>query len=271
MHRHIRNLTFGMITAVQSAALLTAAPAAAKRCTQDMVAVGDVCVDKYEASVWEIPAANTSLIKAVVKGKLTGAADLSGGAQRGATGDDYGAGCPATGNGCKDFYAVSIPGVTPSTNITWFQAAAACRNAGKHLATNPEWQLAALGTPDPGTDNGSTDCNVHTVSHVLPEDPVATGSRSGCVSDTGAFDMVGNVYEWVAEWTDQATGITNWPGAYGTDYAHFGGNGSLNLPAAPIRGGSFDGNTDAGVFDIDGSFNPSFTDPSVGFRCARRP
>ncbi|MBI4489664.1 MAG: transposase [Deltaproteobacteria bacterium] len=80
--------------------------------------------------------------------------------QRGANSDDYGAGCPDTGNGCVDFYAVSIPGVTPSRRITWFQAAAACRNAGKELLPNHVWQAAALGTPDPGESAaGSEDCN----------------------------------------------------------------------------------------------------------------
>lgn len=100
---------------------------------------------------------------------------------------------------------------------------------------------------------------------------MTTGSRTNCVSDAGAFDMVGNVYEWVADWVDQATTMSgNWPGTYGNDYTRVGGNGSVNLPAAPIRGGNFDGNTDAGVFDIDSGFNPSFTDAGVGFRCARR-
>jgi formylglycine-generating enzyme required for sulfatase activity len=28
---------------------------------------------------------------------------------------------------------------------------------------------------------------------------LATGSRSGCVSATGHYDMVGNVSEWVAD------------------------------------------------------------------------
>src|SRR5712691_13076497 len=96
----------------------------------------------------------------------------AGAIQHGATGDDYGSGCPPTGNGCVNFYAVSIPGVTPSGFITWFEAAAAARNSGKRLPTNAEWQAAALGTPDPGTDNGTTDCNISSSTFILPEDPV---------------------------------------------------------------------------------------------------
>jgi formylglycine-generating enzyme required for sulfatase activity len=248
--------------------LAAAAEAEARRCKGDAVHVGAVCVDKYEASVWEIPATNTRLIKSVQKGKLTSAAELSGGTQRGVTGDDYGAGCPDTGNGCKDFYAVSIAGVTPSANLTWFQAAAACRNASKRLATNQEWQMAALGTPDPGTDNDTSDCNV---SFDAGLDPTNTGSRSLCVSDTGNFDMVGNLWEWVADWGDRATSCTNWSATYGTDVSCVAGTGSVNLPGALFRGGDLDIGTDAGVFAVNGLGAPSVSNFNIGFRCAREP
>src|SRR5262249_41000155 len=42
---------------------------------------------------------------------------------------------------------------------------------------------------------------------------VATGSRSSCVSADGAFDMVGNVWEWVAEWVPRSTGCGTWTAA----------------------------------------------------------
>src|SRR5262249_15156760 len=148
--------------------------------------VGYVCVDKFEASVWEIPASNTKLINKVSKGKAT-LADLTaaGATQRGvgATGPYP---CDGTGNSCDDIYAVSIAGVKPSAAITWFQAQQACLNAGKRLLTNAEWQGAATGTPDPGTDNDSTDCNV-SYNGFPANDPVNTGSGANCVSRGGAF------------------------------------------------------------------------------------
>src|SRR5206468_1262216 len=101
-------------------------------------------------------------------------------------------------------YAVSIPGVHPSACITWFQAAQACRLSGKRLLTGLEWQRAAAGTPDPGTDNGTSDCNISTGKLLN------TGSRAGCKSSWGAFDMVGNAEEWVADWADAALGCTDW-------------------------------------------------------------
>ena len=259
---------YGISVIAVTGLIVAAAPAEAKKCKGETATVGAVCVDKYEASVWEINPAETKLIKSVKKGKISSAGDLAGAAQRGATTDDYGAGCPDTANGCTDFYAVSIPGVKPSTRITWFQAAAACRNAGKRLSTNQEWQMAALGTPDPGTDDDTNDCNV-TFDDGL--DPTDTGSRSLCVSDTGAVDMVGNVWEWVADWGDLATGCNNWSGTYGSDLSCVGGDGSLNLPVALFRGGGFSDGADAGVFAVYGIIDPSFSLDGVGFRCAREP
>ena len=115
-------------------------------CPSSMVRSGSVCIDKYEASVWETT--NAGLIAKIKAGTATLAELQANAVQRGASADNYGAGCPDTGNGCKDFYAISIAGVTPSRYITWFQAAAAARNSGKRLPTNQEWQVAALGTPD---------------------------------------------------------------------------------------------------------------------------
>jgi formylglycine-generating enzyme required for sulfatase activity len=99
---------------------------------------------------------------------------------------------------------VSVPGVTPSANVTWFQAQEACANAGKRLPTNAEWQIAATGTPDPGPDDGATDCNTSAAG----VSPVDTGSRAKCVSSRGAFDMVGNRFEWVADWVPRANGCS---------------------------------------------------------------
>src|SRR5262245_24073576 len=92
---------------------LLAAPAWAKQCPKDSVPVGNLCVDTYEASVWEIPAGNNALINKVKKGTATLAALTAGGTQRGlGSTDDYP--CNNNGNDCDDIYAVSIPGVKPS-------------------------------------------------------------------------------------------------------------------------------------------------------------
>jgi formylglycine-generating enzyme required for sulfatase activity len=128
--------------------------------------------------------------------------------------------------------------------------------------------VAALGTPDTGgADNGSTTCNT---DNLVPG-VALTGSRGGCVSDIGAFDMVGNVWEWVAEWVDRANGCTRWPAGFGSDWSCVGGPGSghSNLPGPLVRGGPWGDDTGAGVFAVDVDDAPSGGSLSIGFRCAR--
>ena len=73
-----------------------------------------------------------------------------------------------------------------------YQANQACLLSGNRLLPNREWQGAAAGTPDPGAaDDGSTTCVT------TGAEPANTGSRSSCKSVWGAFDMIGNVDEWV--------------------------------------------------------------------------
>lgn len=256
----------GIVAAI--AALALAAPAGAAKCPQDSVQVGGVCVDEYEASVWEIPAGSAPLIKKVVKGKIASAAQLAGAIQRGVAGDDYGPGCPDDAStGCAGFYAVSIPGVVPAQNLTWFQAVAVCANAGKRLLTNQEWQVAAFGTPDTGgSDDGQTTCNTDDVNavSVLP-----TGSRSACVSARGAFDMVGNVWEIVGDWMPAGTSCPGW-GAFSDDFMCFGGASTSAIsPGVLLRGGDYSYGAQSGLLSVDGTVTATLSGNSIGFRCGR--
>ncbi|MFY9271269.1 MAG: SUMF1/EgtB/PvdO family nonheme iron enzyme [Candidatus Manganitrophaceae bacterium] len=230
-------------------------------CPPDSVRSGRSCIDKYEASVWETT--DPAVIAKIKAGTVT-LADLQGAGaiQRGSVSDDYGTGCPNTGNGCKNFYAVSIPGVIPSRFLTWFQAAAAARNAWKRLPTNAEWQAAAFGAPD------GAPCVV------AAGGPGNTGTV-GCVSDVGTFDMVGNLWEWVADWMqdnsdsdggDVSTAAFGSDGIFGIDEAFPQGD---RFPAVLRRGGDWGLGTNAGVFALDASLGPSYSLLNIGFRCAR--
>jgi formylglycine-generating enzyme required for sulfatase activity len=95
----------------------------------------------------------------------------------------------------------------------------------------------------------------------------------------GAFDMIGNVDEWIADWGDRSVSCTSWPATFGSDVSCVGGpgttgnpdeqSGTLSFPGAFVRGGSFLDQTDAGVFAVSAGTDPSQRSPSIGFRCAR--
>jgi formylglycine-generating enzyme required for sulfatase activity len=172
----------------------------------DAVLAGTVRLYRFEASVWRVPnptTTNTSLVRKIQLGRATAADLTAGGAtQLGTAGNDY-APCAANGqSSANDIYAVSLPSVLPSAFITWSQAQEACANSGKRLPTSAERRVGANGTPDPGLDNGTTDCSSAGLS--------LTGARSSCVSARGAFDMVGDVYEWVAGWVPRSTTCGRW-------------------------------------------------------------
>jgi hypothetical protein len=247
-------------------------------CPSGMVASGSTCIDRYEASLWKITSRRCI---ALVKAGLPIPPDcLAGAVQLGINGVDYtDAQCRFNGGGCTSIFALSLPGVTPAHTINYFVAAAACRNSGKRLPSNAEWQAAALGTPDPWPqDDPANQCNLETASTTL------TGGRGKCVSDVGAYDMVGNVIEFVADWGALATTGANWDvfiAGFGGDVSNMGGspNGTIyGLPGTTLRGGSFaiapnSGGTGerAGVYAIDQNGAPnSIGDASAaGFRCAR--
>jgi formylglycine-generating enzyme required for sulfatase activity len=262
------SLAIGLVIRAASAAAAGFPALAVRKCPGDAVVAGTVCLDTYEASVWRVPDSTTTnlfLVRKIQQGKATRADLTAGGAtQLGTASDDY-APCANNGQNCaNDIYAVSLPSEIPSANISWFQAQEACANAGKRLPTSAEWQVGANGTPDPGPDNGTTDCNTTSGAGVAN-----TGSRSACVSARGAFDMVGNLEEWVADWVPRSTGCPNWASFSNDGMCLSGASTTANGPGALSRGGSFVDGTKAGPLTVLGGRLPSFSLSLIGFRCAR--
>lgn len=271
MMRSLVNVSFavGLVMGVAPAAVADFLPRILlTRCAVDAVAAGTVCLDRYEASVWRVPNPSTTnafLVRKIQLGRATRADMIAGGAtQLGTAGHDY-APCADNGQNCaNDIYALSLPSEIPSANITWFQAQEACANAGKRLPTNAEWQVGANGTPDPGPDNGTTDCNTITTGEVS-----LTGARSNCVSARGAFDMVGNLYEWAADWVPPSTACPGWGSFSNDNMCLSGASTTAKGPGALLRGGDFGHGMAAGPLTVSASFGPSVFGPSIGFRCAR--
>ena len=183
--------------------------------------------------------------------------------------------------------AGSAAGQTPLVSLNWCAAKKACQNAGKHLLTNSEWFNAAnyKGSKWNITAEQSAEamaCNTNTAAAAL------TGASATCVTQEGAYDMIGNVWEWVdfvmtADPTnglannyvtgyDFATGIPTSVGAapvaaYGDDY-YWAYNGA-GAARAVFRGGYWVSVATAGVFAFTADTAPSYVDSSIGFRCGR--
>jgi formylglycine-generating enzyme required for sulfatase activity len=206
----------------------------------EMIRVGGVCIDKYEASIWDAPVGGN---------QITGAIP-----------------CSPNGQDCDNIWARSVAGVLPRASITWFQAQAALANSGKRLPTNAEWQMAVLGTQDPGGTPGAEDCNT------MSSGPEWTGERASCVSRWGHHDMVGNVSEWVADWDEVAAGCEFWPPTFGGDRTCIGrmdGDAGNHIPGALVRGGDWSDGSGAGPFAVFSFSQPSGADQLIGFRGAR--
>jgi len=178
---------------------------------------------------------------------------------------------------------VSIEGAIPWTFVSQSQAREACAKSGKRLATAREWALASIGTPDISEGWGSDDCHV---KDNWESQPGLCGSGKKCISSFGAYDMVGNVWEWIDEVSEDGkingellpndgyvlgvdvaliakeTGLEADPNFY-NDYFWIKTKGLRGI----ARGGYWANKEEAGIYSSYIVSPPSYAGKGMGFRC----
>ncbi|MEL6546674.1 MAG: SUMF1/EgtB/PvdO family nonheme iron enzyme, partial [Myxococcota bacterium] len=145
--------------------------------------------------------------------------------------------------------------VEPRADVSWYQARAACENAGKRLCTTEEWERACRGPNEqtyPYGDSVDDDaCNGFFKS--AGDGVLLTGSLDSCGTAEGVYDLSGNLSEWTDDSVERVPGDTI-------------------LSDRAVRGGSFQSNFAAlRCFGAEFHEPPGTLSREVGFRCCDEP
>ena len=119
--------------------------------------------------------------------------------------NEWYADCVAAGGckppGCTERYGDPDKTNHPVVCVDWYEAMTYCEWRGARLPTEAEWEKAARGTDGrtyPWGEDSPNDQLLNFDQNVGDTTPV--GSYPDGVSPYGAYDMAGNVREWVSDW-----------------------------------------------------------------------
>jgi sulfatase modifying factor 1 len=238
-------LAIGIVTAGCVGQARTGLSTRAGACFEGQIQVERFCIDKYEAHVVELDARGEEHPHSPYQ---------------------------VIPDGMRIRAKVAL-GVVPQAYISQVQAAAACANAGKRLCKSEEFVRACQGKnkndfyPYGGQERKAGYCNEGKGSFVAAafgadfekltyanfNDPrlnqmahglAKTGAYARCVSPDGAYDMVGNLHEWVDEPPDG--------NGHGRFRGGWYGDAEQNLP---------------GCYYVTSAHEPTYHDYSTGLRC----
>ncbi len=88
---------------------------------------------------------------------------------------------------------------TPVDGLTYEAAQQICADQGRRLCTLEQWQTACQGLQGRAYPYGNEEAPGRCRADQRTDTPKTgpTGGRSRCITPEGAFDLVGNVAEWV--------------------------------------------------------------------------